>query len=290
MPTVERPTTVARLDAGAVEYRLERRGEVAVVVLHGGHMRAGLALGEEIFAECGHSVLVPSRPGYGRTSPATGATPAAFADVVRDLCGHLGIERVAAVVGVSAGGRTAVSMAARHPDLVERLILQSALGFLPWPDRRTRLAANIAFTPATERATWGAVHALLRLAPGLGLRMMLGDLSTRPAREVLAALTPGDRATLIALFSLMRSGHGFRNDLRASAEETAQVTQPALVVATRNDGAVPFAHAESLMARLSRAELVESRAGSHFIWFADDYPAIADRIRDFLTSEPSHHG
>lgn len=88
----------------------------------------------------------------------------------------------------------------------------------------------------------------------------------------------------------LRHRRPLRNDLRDSVEETAQVTQPALVVATRNDGAVPFAHAESLMARLPRAELVESRASSHFIWFADDYPAIADRIRGFLTSEPSHHG
>ncbi|MFF5248157.1 hypothetical protein ACFY3V_28055 [Streptosporangium sp. NPDC000095] len=42
--------------------------------------------------------------------------------------------------------------------------------------------------------------------------------------------------------------------------------------------------------RKTGAEFVESRAGSHFICFADDYPAVADRIRDFLTSKPSRHG
>ncbi|GAA0830022.1 hypothetical protein ACFQVD_32885 [Streptosporangium amethystogenes subsp. fukuiense] len=72
MTAVERPTTVAGLDAGAVEYRLERRGEAVVVVAHGGHMRAGLAHGEEVFAECGYSVLVPSRPGYSRTPLSAG--------------------------------------------------------------------------------------------------------------------------------------------------------------------------------------------------------------------------
>ncbi|MGW3351801.1 alpha/beta fold hydrolase [Nonomuraea rubra] len=41
--------------------------------------------------------------------------------------------RVAAVVGVSAGGRTALTMAARHPHLVERVILQSSVGFCPGP-------------------------------------------------------------------------------------------------------------------------------------------------------------
>ncbi|WP_345482985.1 alpha/beta fold hydrolase, partial [Actinopolymorpha pittospori] len=117
---VERETAVARLDAGVVEYRLERRGETSVLVFHGGHMRAGLPLGEEVFAELGCTVLVPSRPGYGRTPVGTGRSPAGFADASRELCRHLGIEGVDAVVGVSAGGRTAMAMAARHPELVRR--------------------------------------------------------------------------------------------------------------------------------------------------------------------------
>jgi hypothetical protein len=50
MTGVERATTLARLAAGPVEYRLERRGDATVLVLHGGHTRAGIALGEEVFA------------------------------------------------------------------------------------------------------------------------------------------------------------------------------------------------------------------------------------------------
>jgi pimeloyl-ACP methyl ester carboxylesterase len=52
---------------------------------------------------------------------------------------------------------------------------------------------------------------------------------------------------------------------------TADVCQPTLVVATRNDGGVPFAHAQSLAAAIRRAELVESRADSHFIWLGADW-------------------
>ncbi|MFI6456298.1 alpha/beta fold hydrolase [Streptosporangium amethystogenes] len=276
-------TAVAALSAGPVEYRLERQGEDAVILFHGGHMRADLPLGEEVFLDLGYSLLVPSRPGYGRTPLRTGTTPVAFADAVADLCDHLGFGRVAAVVGVSAGGPTAVTMAARHPGLVRRLILESALSFLPYPDRRTRLAANIVFSPVTEKVTWGAVHALMRLTPAVGLRMMLADLATQPARRAVAALTPADRERLVTLFSRMRSGSGFLNDLRPCPDVTDEVTQPALVIASRNDGAMPYAHAESLMAHLPKAELVESRAASHFIWFAEDYPAVAGRIRDFLT-------
>lgn len=230
MPGRERPTTVAWLDASPVEYRLERRGDAAVVMFHGGQMRAGLALGEAVFSEAGCTVLVPSRPGYGLTPLSTGTSVSGFADVTCALCEHVGVTRVAAVVGTSAGGRTAVTMAARHPDLVDRLILQRAVGWLPWPDRRTRLAAHAAFAAGTEQATWAACRTLLRIAPHIGLRLQLSHLSTLPARQAMASLRAEDRARLVALLSLMRSGHGFINDLRPTPDVTADVSQPTLVI------------------------------------------------------------
>ncbi|MCK2244339.1 MULTISPECIES: alpha/beta fold hydrolase [unclassified Crossiella] len=277
------PTTTAELDHGLVEYRFDQRGSATVLVLHGGHLNAGLALGEDVFADAGYSVLAPSRPGYGRTPLATGTTTSGFADVLRSLCEHLGIARIAAVVGVSAGGPTAMAIAARHPDLVERVILQSAVGPVPWPDARTRLAARIAFVPATERVTWSVVRAIMRLAPDLGLRLLLGDLAALPAKQVVRALSAEDRRMLIELFSRMRSGEGFRNDLatlRAGADQV--VTQPTLVIASRNDGAVPFAHAEALSAAIRHSRLIESAADSHFVWLSHDWPAISGKIRDFL--------
>ncbi|WP_203887563.1 alpha/beta hydrolase [Planotetraspora kaengkrachanensis] len=237
---VNRPTALAELTAGPVEYRLERRDGPAVVVFHGGHMRAGLAIGEDVFADLGYSVLVPSRPGYGRTPLRTATSMSSFADLTHELCRHLGIDQVAAVVGISAGGRSAVTMAARHPELVRRLILESAVSFLPWPDRRTRIGAGVIFTAATERMTWGLVRTLMRATPSTGLRLLLRDLSTRPVSQVLAALHTADRTALIALFSHMRSGRGFLNDLLDTPDLSSHVTQPALVIASRNDGAVPL--------------------------------------------------
>ncbi|WP_232376104.1 alpha/beta fold hydrolase [Amycolatopsis aidingensis] len=282
MTGVARLTATADLEHGTVEYRFDQRGGSTVVMLHGGHMHAGLALGEQTFADAGYSVLVPSRPGYGRTPLATGTTTSGFADVTRALCDHLGITRVAAAVGVSAGGPTAMATAVRHPDLVERVILQSAVGPLPWPDTPTRLAARLAFAPATEHLTWSAVRAIIRTTPGLGLRMLLGDLTTLPARRVLTALTAEDRQTLLELFSRMRSGQGFRNDLAAIRDRVGRVTQPTLIIASRNDGSVPFTHAEALASTVQHSNLVESAADSHFIWLSRDWPAISNKIRDFL--------
>jgi pimeloyl-ACP methyl ester carboxylesterase len=144
---------------------------------------------------------VPSRPGYGRTPVSTVGSAGAFADVTAALCADLGITEVAAAVGVSGGGPTAVAMAARHPALVRRLILQSAVGPLPWPDRRTRLLAPFAFAAAAEPAAWTVIRLLMRHTPETGLRMLLHDLTLLPVRDVVAGLRPEDRARLVALFS-----------------------------------------------------------------------------------------
>ena len=211
----------------------------------------------------------------------------AYADVVRTLCADLGITRVAAVVGVSGGGPTAATMAARHADLVERLILISAVGWLPYPDRRTRLGAHVAFAAGTERVTWAAIHALARTAPHACLRLMMGSLSTRPVGEVVAALSAEDRDRVLGLFGQMRSGRGFLNDLRPTPDVTARVGQPTLVIATRTDRGVPFAHARSLADTIRHAQLVESRADTHLVWLGPDWPEIADRIRLFLDTDPT---
>ncbi len=128
----------------------------------------------------------------------------------------------------------------------------------------------------------------MRITPGLDLQILLGSLSTVPGRKVVAGLRAEDRATLISLVRHMRSGRGFLNDLRPSPDVCSDVEQPALVIATRNDGAVPFAHAQSLVAAIRRAELLRSQADSHLIWFGRDWPAIAKRIQAFL-ADPVRH-
>lgn len=285
---IERPTSTARLPSGLVEYRREGNGDDTVLVLHGGHMRAGLSVGEDTYIDRGYSVLVPSRPGYGRTPLSTGGSPNGFADVAAELCRHLGIDGLTAVVGISAGGRTALALASRYPRLVRRLVLDSSVGFGTYPDQRTHLAAKVVFNACTEKLTWGGVHALLRIVPTTGLRLLLGELSTKPAREVVAALGDEERTRMMELFSRMGSGSGFLNDLRHTRAVAPEgIDQPSLVVASRTDGGVPFLHAESLVANIPGAELFVSGADSHVGWFGDGHAVTADRIGRFLTDEPA---
>jgi pimeloyl-ACP methyl ester carboxylesterase len=285
VPSIERPTELATLPAGPIEYRWETGAGPVVLVFHGGHTRAALAMGEEPFAGTGYAILAPSRPGYGRTPLSAGPSPILYTESVRALCERLGVTRIAAVVGISGGGPTAVTMAAKHPDLVERLVLISAVGGLPWPDRLTRIGSHVAFAPGVEAVVWLAVRLLTRRPRPL--QLMLGSLSTLPARQVTASLTITERESLRDMFGSMRSGRGFLNDLRPGPDLSRQVGQPTLIVASRNDRGVPFAHAESLAAAIPLATLVESQAASHLVWMAPDWPAITERIRRFLTSPPT---
>jgi pimeloyl-ACP methyl ester carboxylesterase len=178
-------------------------------------------------------------------------------------------------------------LAARHPDLVRRLVLESAVGVRPWPDRGRRVMATVMFRPGVERVVWAAMRGLLRVAPGVGLRVLLRDLSTKPVGAVVAALDPDRRNQIVELFDHMRSGHGFVNDLqqlRQPGVAAAHVSQPALIVASRSEGSVPFVEAETLATNLPNGELVVSEADTHFIWFGDDYSRIADQIADFVAA------
>ncbi|MEU6379295.1 alpha/beta hydrolase [Streptomyces sp. NPDC046909] len=132
----------------------------------------------------------------------------------------------------------------------------------------------------------------MRCAPEAGLRLLLRDLTVLSVRDAVSGLVVEDRSKLIALFSRLRSGRGFLRDLEVletAAEMTrhmGQVSQPGLVIATGQDSAVPFAHAQALAAALRQTDLIKSRANGHFIWFGQDWSAIADRIQDSLLADP----
>ncbi|MFD0851533.1 alpha/beta fold hydrolase, partial [Actinomadura adrarensis] len=60
---------------------------------------------------------------------------------------------------------------------------------------------------------------------------------------------------------------------------------PTLVIATRDDGSVTYAQAESLAETIPNARLVTSTAPTHLIWLGDDHPSIATTITAFLKED-----
>jgi pimeloyl-ACP methyl ester carboxylesterase len=269
-----------------MEYRLtepvSRRG--LAVVLHGGHMSASCRFGEEVYLAAGCAVLVVSRPGYGRTDVGAGPSVPEFVVRVAGLIRRLGLGGPVVTVGISIGARSALTLAAFAPDLVDRVILISPVGFGPWPSPRLRLIARVVFRPSTQHVTWAVVHAMLRRDPARALPRLIRSLSTLPGEEAVRRLG-SDAGAAIEFLLACRSAAGFLPDLRPPTDVAADVQQPVLILATRLDAAVAYDdHPVRLASCLSAARLEDSESPSHLIWLGDRAAESARLIRDFLST------
>jgi pimeloyl-ACP methyl ester carboxylesterase len=272
---------IARTSRGDIEYRRAGAGPKVAVILHGGHMHARIPLGDDYFLDHGYSVIAVSRPGYGGTPITTGTTPDGFADALAEMLPGLGVTRAVAV-GISAGGRSAMRLAARHPALVERLVLQSSVSFAPWPDAMTRIAGRMAFNPATERVVWAMIRKGMQASPRRAVAMMLSSMTTLNAASVTRALEDKSVRDLAEMFSLMRSGRGFMNDLVTSGGDASDVAVPTLIIHSKHDKSVPLSHPELLARQIPDVRVYMSDAESHLVWFSPHYAGIRDAMRDFL--------
>ncbi len=86
-------TIIAQTAKGQIEYRRVGQGPV-VLVLNGGHTNCNSPLGHErFFVERGYQLVIPSRPGYGKTPSASVKTAQAFADALTLLLDQLQLEQ-----------------------------------------------------------------------------------------------------------------------------------------------------------------------------------------------------
>jgi pimeloyl-ACP methyl ester carboxylesterase len=108
------------------------------------------------------TLLSVDRPGYGRSDPIPAgrwATVGSAADDIAAVLDTLHVERVG-VAGWSAGGRVALALAARRPDLVDRVVVAATPApddEVPWiePEQRAELERLRALVPERAHAELG---------------------------------------------------------------------------------------------------------------------------------------
>lgn len=274
----------AKTSSNSIEYRIVGQGPT-ILVLNGGHTNCNSPVGhEQFFLDQGYQLLIPSRPGYGRTPSSVGRAAEAFADALVGLLDLLQLDAVI-VVGISAGGPTALQLAGHAPLRVSKLILQNAAVNGSYASGIIRWGSYIIFNPLLERWFWATFRGLGRVAPQMALKSMLPGLSCLPPKEVLATMSPAQQQAALAFLLTSRSGSGFLHDIHHHCGDLSRITAPVLIITSKYDGLVDSSHAIYAHTHIPQSQLFVSDAESHLMWFSSHNDEIRAKMQEFLSSK-----
>jgi pimeloyl-ACP methyl ester carboxylesterase/DNA-binding CsgD family transcriptional regulator len=175
---------------------------------------------------------------------------------------ELGLARMT-LMGISCGGCTAVSFAARRPDRIDRLVLYGSY------------AQGHALGPPQARA--GLID-LVRSHWGLGSRLLADMLAPGWSAEDRAAFTVFQRAAAAADVAANLLALIYDTDVR---DELPRVRAPALVVHREHDRAMRLKGAREVAALLPHADLVMLPGDAHLPWHGDG-DAVLRAVAPFL--------
>ena len=178
-------------------YRLaEGKGERTIVFCHPAPGAANFDPNPEETAKRPVSLIAVDRPGYGASEPVTGDEWAGVESAADDLAQVLQQMNVGpvGVAGWSAGGRIALALAARHPDLVDRVVILATPApdeAVPWipPEQKEGLVALRGRPPAEVHSLMAAQLAAM-VPPDAPPDALLELLGRTPADDGALSL-PG---------------------------------------------------------------------------------------------------
>jgi len=250
-----RNSAIIQTASGPIEYAEIGQGP-AVLVSHGtpGGYDGPLAVLKLTHAEdSGFRYIIPSRPGYLRTSIDVGRTPEEQADAFAALLDALNVQK-AAIVAESGGGPAALQFALRHPERCSALVLESAL-VRNYKGPTPRL-------PSTAFAAY-LRDLLFYLFQDAGIAPYQAK---DPSDSLITALAKAELYGVIP-YRLRRAGT--KNDLvqeqRLNGWPLAKITCPTLILQGTADQSVPLADAEYAHAQIAGSVFVELPAADHLM-------------------------
>lgn len=229
------------------------RDAPAVILLHGlgGSLQTWDAWAHRLATD--HRVILLDLPGAGLSPPdPTGDyTDSRSLQLIIALMDQLGVAR-ASVVGHSMGGRLAWSLAASHPERVDRLVLVAPDGFSSPGFEYGRAPEVPAVLGLMEYAL---PRPLLRmnLAPAYADPATLSDALTTRYHDLM--LAPGARGAMLAR---MR-----QTVLQDPVPLLGRIQAPTLLVWGEQDAMIPVANAADYIRAMPRVNLVSLPGVGH---------------------------
>jgi pimeloyl-ACP methyl ester carboxylesterase len=199
-------STTSTLAVRGTDLYVEQRGDgPPLLLIHGGGEDASmLAAQADDLATAGYQVITYDRRGTGRSGrddwPGTGADQ--HADDAAALLAELDTGP-AVVVGVSSGGVIALALAARHPDIVDRVIAWEppALGVVPGAEAiNAGIMAPIEAHLAAHPGDYVGAQAIL-LTTILGFPVSVDDPAFSAARANAEPMIRGEPAITLRPFA-----------------------------------------------------------------------------------------
>ena len=257
----------------------------AVLFIHGagGGFDQGLELGFGFLGE-GYRIIAPSRFGYLGTPLPADASPEAQADAHLRLLDALQLETVP-VIGVSAGGPSAMQFCLRHPERCAALVLVVPM---PWAPERETTKARVSrrFLPAlnavlsSDLLFWAA----MKVAPLALVETMLG---TPLAVYRNAATEERHRVDQMmrTIFPVSRRVAGLRNELEVASALTRypleEMRVPALVISAADDLYDTYESAQVTAKHIRDGRFLGFATGGHLLLGHEN--EVRSAITGFLT-------
>lgn len=195
-------------------------------------------------------------PGFGESPLPEGVWGTAdYAVFVRDVLAELGVG-TAHFVGHSYGAKTSIYLAATHPGLVQKLVLQGSSGLRTPPSLKARARRGVS---RTARAVGKLGGPGARVRDAVYRRIQSTDYrDAGPLRPILVKVVNEDLEDLLPR-------------VRAST----------LLVWGSKDDAVPLAHARTMEEKIPDAGLVVFEGAGHFAYL-DEPDRFCVVVRHFL--------
>lgn len=250
--------TARQVEVDGRSVRFVRAGSgPPVVLVHG--FAASIFTWSEILPALAreHDVVALDLPGFGGSDLPADLSWPELPRAVGGLLERLGLAR-ASLVGHSLGGAVVLTLAARAPERVDKLVLVDSAGFNVTPSERPKLIGLVA-----SPALGGVIERvpLRRTLLQVGLRQVFHDDALVTSERVEEYLEPLARpGWLPAMRSLLRSRQEELADFPALL---GQVRAPTLIVWGRDDRWAPVDHARRFHEGLPGSQLTIFDACGH---------------------------